>query len=40
MEGWYVSSALVGCISGVIFAGEIADRFGRKSALLLSGLLS
>jgi len=39
MEGWFVSSALVGCIAGVIFAGEISDRFGRKSALLLSGLL-
>ena len=39
MEGWYVSSALVGCIAGVIFAGEIADRYGRKSAMLLSGLL-
>lgn len=39
MEGWYVSSALIGCIIGVAFAGEFSDRFGRKKTLILSGLL-
>jgi len=39
MEGWFVSSALVGCIAGVVFAGELSDRFGRKRALIASGLL-
>lgn len=39
MEGWFVSSALVGCIAGVSFAGELSDRIGRKKALLASGLL-
>ncbi len=38
-EGWFVSSALVGCIFGVMFTGLINDWFGRKKALLLSGLL-
>lgn len=38
-EGWYVSSALVGCIVGVSFAGALSDRFGRKKVLLLSSLL-
>lgn len=38
-EGWYVSSALVGCIAGVSFAGTLSDRFGRKTVLLLSSLL-
>jgi SP family arabinose:H+ symporter-like MFS transporter len=38
-EGWYVSSALVGCILGVAFAGSLSDRFGRKKVLLLSSLL-
>lgn len=39
MEGWFVSSALVGCILGVVIAGEISDRFGRKASLIASGLL-
>jgi MFS transporter, sugar porter (SP) family len=39
MEGWFVSSALVGCILGVAVAGEMSDRFGRKASLIASGLL-
>ena len=39
MEGWYVSSALVGCIAGVAVAGYLSDKFGRKRVLLLSALL-
>jgi SP family arabinose:H+ symporter-like MFS transporter len=39
MEGWFVSSALVGCILGVMLAGEMSDRFGRKASLIVSGLL-
>lgn len=39
MEGWFVSSALVGCIIGVMMAGEMSDRFGRKASLIVSGLL-
>lgn len=38
-EGWFVSSALVGCITGVAFSGELADRIGRRTPLLLSALL-
>lgn len=39
MEGWYVSSALVGCIFGVSGAGWLSDRYGRKMVLLLTGTL-
>ncbi len=39
MEGWFVSSALVGCIGGVAVAGELADRFGRKYSLIASSTL-
>jgi len=38
-EGWFVSSALVGCIVGVAFSGELSDRFGRKKLLLASAVL-
>lgn len=39
MEGWFVSSGLVGCMAGVVLAGAISDRFGRKKVLVLSGVL-
>ncbi|HEY4195151.1 MAG TPA: sugar porter family MFS transporter [Mucilaginibacter sp.] len=38
-EGWFVSSALVGCIIGVSFAGSLTDRVGRKKMLMLSAIL-
>jgi sugar porter (SP) family MFS transporter len=38
-EGWFVASALLGCIVGVAFAGVLADRFGRKAILFLSAFL-
>jgi len=39
MEGWLVSSGLLGCIIGVLITGFISDRIGRKKVLLLSGYL-
>lgn len=38
-EGWYVSSALFGCIFGVAIAGFLSDRFGRKPLLIVSSIL-
>jgi MFS transporter, SP family, arabinose:H+ symporter len=38
-KGWYVGCALVGSIGGVVIAGSLADRFGRKIVLLLSAVL-
>lgn len=38
-QGWFVSSALVGCIVGVAVAGEFGDRYGRRRVLLLAAVL-
>jgi MFS transporter, SP family, arabinose:H+ symporter len=39
MEGWFVSSALLGCIIGVAAAGKLSDRYGRKKIMILSASL-
>lgn len=39
MEGWLVSSALVGSAVGAAVAGPLSDRFGRRFVLVLSGAL-
>lgn len=36
LEGWIMSSALLGCVAGAAVAGWLADRFGRKNVLALS----
>lgn len=37
--GWFLSSALVGCIIGAAVSGVLGDYFGRKKTLLLSAVL-
>lgn len=39
MSGWYVGCALIGSIIGVIFAGWLSDRIGRKWTMLLAAIL-
>ena len=38
-SGWYVGCALVGSIIGVIFAGALSDKLGRKKTMILSAVL-
>lgn len=38
MEGWFTSSALIGCVLGAAIAGTLGDRFGRKPTLLASAI--
>ncbi|MBK1439982.1 sugar porter family MFS transporter [Parapedobacter sp. ISTM3] len=38
-QGWFVSSALVGCIVGVAMSGELGDRYGRRRVLILAAVL-
>ena len=39
LQGWAVSSALVGCIFGAVLSGAVADRLGRKIPLILAAAL-
>lgn len=38
-QGWYVGCALVGSIVGVLFAGVLSDKFGRKLTMIISACL-
>ena len=38
-SGWYVGCALVGSITGVLFAGTLSDRLGRKKTMLIAAVL-
>jgi len=37
--GWAVGAVLIGCAAGALFAGRLADRFGRRSMLLVCAFL-
>jgi len=39
LEGWAMSSALIGCVFGAVLSGLLADKWGRKNALILSAAL-
>lgn len=38
-SGWYVGSALIGSILGVVVAGAMSDRIGRKKTMLIAAAL-
>jgi len=39
VQGWVMSSAIIGCLIGVLLAGTLADRFGRKKLLFLAAIM-
>ncbi|MCD8388524.1 MAG: sugar porter family MFS transporter [Bacteroidales bacterium] len=39
MQGWAMSSAILGCLIGAVSAGMMADRFGRKPLLIISAFI-
>ena len=39
LQGWAMSSALIGCLVGAGFSGYMSDKFGRKKPLILSAFL-
>jgi len=38
-QGWFTSSALIGCIFGALVSGWLGDRFGRKPNLIVAAAL-
>ncbi|MDD2618375.1 MAG: sugar porter family MFS transporter [Bacteroidales bacterium] len=39
LQGWAMSSALIGCVFGAVMAGRTADKFGRKKLLIAAAVL-
>ncbi|MBN2166132.1 MAG: sugar porter family MFS transporter [Marinilabiliaceae bacterium] len=39
LQGWVMSSALIGCLIGAILSGLISDKYGRKQPLILAAFL-
>ncbi len=39
LQGWAMSSALVGCIVGTVISGFLSGRYGRKKLLILASIL-
>lgn len=39
LQGWAMSSALVGCVAGAAIAGKLADSYGRRPILIVAAIL-
>lgn len=38
-QGWVMSSAILGCLLGVMVSGSIADKYGRKPLMFVSAII-
>lgn len=39
LQGWAMSSALVGCLIGALWAGPFSNRYGRKTTLIAAAII-
>lgn len=39
LQGWAMSSALIGCLIGALASGKLSDRYGRKPILIIAAAL-
>ena len=39
LQGWAMSSALIGCLMGAVTSGALSDRLGRKRLLIFAAFL-
>ncbi|MDR2121423.1 MAG: sugar porter family MFS transporter [Tannerella sp.] len=39
MQGWAMSSAILGCLAGVTVSGSMADRYGRRPLMLVASVV-
>lgn len=39
MQGWVMGSAILGCLAGVMLAGCLSDRYGRKPLMVVASLI-
>lgn len=39
LQGWVMSSALLGCLVGVVISGGLSDKYGRKFMMILAAII-
>ena len=39
LQGWAMSSALIGCLIGALASGKLSDKYGRKPILIIAAAL-
>jgi len=39
LQGWAMSSALIGCLAGALLSGALSDRLGRRRLLIAAGFM-